>query len=526
MKKMKKVLIFMIACLLVPVSGLCQQKAGSPSKGLLFSQKAQLIPKVWNAMSEQQQKALERNEKLSIDPSSNRIVSRSFETKEKMDSSISQVFTPRLGALINNQKKETLFDERGNVIDDANFLWEPDQEQWIGNNRNTFSYSSENRLDFENLYLWDNPSRTWGASQRFEYSYDGPENRYSGFTSYTIEGLFQELQPNERTDILFDENGQAIVQDLYLYNDSLEEFMLDSKIETEYGENGEILSSVLSLADGFGEGLVPEFLFQEEYDERGNNTTSIISEWDATSSEWLPVALTLMEYDELDRPILFVNTFFDASTQNFEPFYTESTTYNQEGRRDFVVTGALNFATREFETTGQNRFSYDENENLIEFATDSYDQTTDTFMLTSWEIYSYDTTLATSEVLATNFSLPELPVNKYLGSQSFTIEDTTASQTEAFDVFYSPLVSTNVSPELANIIRVFPNPTHGTLNLDIPKHLSYISFELMDLQGRRIFVKDLAVSQQLQLNTITTGVYLYRLHHKEGTQQGKLMITQ
>jgi hypothetical protein len=84
--------------------------------------------------------------------------------------------------------------------------------------------------------------------------------------------------------------------------------------------------------------------------------------------------------------------------------------------------------------------------------------------------------------------------------------------------------------DVASEIRVYPNPTSGRIQLDLPNIHEGGSIVLYTLDGRIIFNKNIikdSGSIAIQLNNLTTGVYVYCITLKNQTPaRGRLIFNE
>jgi hypothetical protein len=79
-------------------------------------------------------------------------------------------------------------------------------------------------------------------------------------------------------------------------------------------------------------------------------------------------------------------------------------------------------------------------------------------------------------------------------------------------------------------ISVFPNPSLGQLTIITPKNNGTIKAEIVDLQGKTVFSKDLSsnleIANQYQLNvsSLAKGLYVLNLSNESGKQSLKISI--
>lgn len=79
--------------------------------------------------------------------------------------------------------------------------------------------------------------------------------------------------------------------------------------------------------------------------------------------------------------------------------------------------------------------------------------------------------------------------------------------------------------ELAGV-KLYPNPTNGILNLEIPNHVEgTVQVELFDIAGNLVLTKNVVEgNNQLQLETLSAGMYMVRLLSQESTSSTRIVV--
>ena len=73
--------------------------------------------------------------------------------------------------------------------------------------------------------------------------------------------------------------------------------------------------------------------------------------------------------------------------------------------------------------------------------------------------------------------------------------------------------------------KVYPNPAHNTLYIELSKQAQAATFALFDLSGKEVFSQSLTSSNtQIQLGKLPKGVYLYTIFYNNHKEYGKLLI--
>lgn len=73
---------------------------------------------------------------------------------------------------------------------------------------------------------------------------------------------------------------------------------------------------------------------------------------------------------------------------------------------------------------------------------------------------------------------------------------------------------------------VFPNPTSGSIQIDLPPNVGEMNFQLFDMAGSLVFTKNgIFPFEEIHLEDILNGMYFYRAYGESGTNwSGKLIV--
>jgi hypothetical protein len=116
-------------------------------------------------------------------------------------------------------------------------------------------------------------------------------------------------------------------------------------------------------------------------------------------------------------------------------------------------------------------------------------------------------------------------VNKPIEYSYYYWNDTSNVWIENFKgiYYYSEQNVVNViNIENENII-LYPNPVSEYLNFSFTSKNNSGTFELFDIQGRKLISKKITNNEQLNLKYFDNGLYLYNLYIDSNRQSGKLI---
>jgi len=87
------------------------------------------------------------------------------------------------------------------------------------------------------------------------------------------------------------------------------------------------------------------------------------------------------------------------------------------------------------------------------------------------------------------------------------------------------MVLTGIEDNLSEQVSIYPNPSNGIVNFDIPKGLNASQIFIHDISGR--VVEQALISDQLEridMSTKAKGIYIYQIHTDNEIIKGKLII--
>tara|TARA_Y100000385_G_scaffold10186_1_gene10632 strand:+ start:151601 stop:151930 length:330 start_codon:yes stop_codon:yes gene_type:complete len=96
---------------------------------------------------------------------------------------------------------------------------------------------------------------------------------------------------------------------------------------------------------------------------------------------------------------------------------------------------------------------------------------------------------------------------------------------EEKDYFYSdenPAASIEDDVE-RKTAKVYPNPLSETLHIETPGEYQQITFELFDMQGRQVMLKEVNSTESIETTNLKAGMYFYILTLDGKKQSGKLI---
>lgn len=130
----------------------------------------------------------------------------------------------------------------------------------------------------------------------------------------------------------------------------------------------------------------------------------------------------------------------------------------------------------------------------------------------TWSTTATGSVIAVSPTVTTNYTV--------VGTNSFGCRDNVIITQSV-----SACTGVTLNSGANNAINVYPNPVTFTVEIAIPSLSENTSFELFDVTGKKVFVKELNDNTTtIDLSELAKGMYIYRINDKSGLiKQSKLI---
>lgn len=94
---------------------------------------------------------------------------------------------------------------------------------------------------------------------------------------------------------------------------------------------------------------------------------------------------------------------------------------------------------------------------------------------------------------------------------------------------YAAAKNSTMEVSVVKIIKYYPNPATTVINFDFQKNYdkSY-SFQIFNILGKKVLeISNLSINNQVNLNDLNRGVYIFQLRDKNGKiiESGKFQVS-
>lgn len=232
------------------------------------------------------------------------------------------------GTIVRGIKWESTYSGE-KIIEEIQYSWDIDSEEWELSVKNEYEYSNEL---ISKVLEYDYLISSWDLFQQFTYTYDAQgrqieelteiwsvtenafENSNISTTSYHQNGKISE-ELSKQWDV---ENQQWSVGNYYLY-------------EFQYDANGNLIEYVSTMSMEFaGFTMIMKSKMQSEYDSNNYLIEDIDFAWEENASEWLELSKSEYTNDTEGNPLVVL--IYDKLSGSWD--YSEKMIYNYGGAVD------------------------------------------------------------------------------------------------------------------------------------------------------------------------------------------------
>lgn len=333
-----------------------------------------------------------------------------------------------------------------------------------------YTYTYDNNKMYYLEFWWDNETNGWSTSAyyREEYTYDteGKLNNYLG--KYRENGAWLD---DYRITYNYNANGYLIseVYEYYEYDANLEqgEWLVDESLDIARDADGKITSITAEMIEDDSDEYVTLTTKAEggvTYNANGDLIQLIIGFTD--NGVWVNTQKLAMEYD--DNGNCLSDMSYSYGDTDWEEEIDEGTEFTYYLNYDFS------------EVMGIPKSMY----------YDSFYFKMNNIMHTDTEYWNDD-------------------------DDTYGIDRTT--------YYYSDIVSTGVENiESADII-LYPNPVESNLQVSFSSNSNAAGLKLYNISGELIFSKEVADEELINIEALSSGIYIYKITVDGDSKNGKLI---
>jgi len=375
------------------------------------------------------------------------------------------------------------YDARGNNLSSRDFTVS-DVEGTVETAKALYKYdSNKNLIEIEYSYL-DEEMGEWINDEKIQYIYIN--NQLSETIEFIDNG--DSWVEDTKTEYIYNQDGTVAEE---LISNYYEEWNLNTKITHTY-ENDKLTMS-------------------EEF-EQLNDTWELMTKIEYIYENELLVEESTLEYYE------------DQATETNTEIYE----YDNQGRVTKHQTYTIWYD--ELELVTESNYKYDVNGNMIEEAQAGINEDGE-FANTLKMSYTYDLTVDQDQLLLPYDDGDEFMSGSYSNMPiQFTMEIWYDLLNDWLDLgitgdfyFNEKTITLNVKDIKNSNINIYPNPVIETINVDLDYKTSTADFKLFDLNGKEVKSQNLMKNNQVNIETLLPGTYVYIITENGIPFSGKIL---
>jgi len=369
-----------------------------------------------------------------------------------------------------NAKTEYVYDNKGNLIKEFEFDWNPTTNQW--------------ELD------------DWKG----EYTYDSNEN------------LIQE--------IYYEERNETTNQWNYIW-----------KYDWTYNINNYVVQVISSDWNSSTSQWVIDFKYEYTYDTNDNITLIVKYDLGQSTNQWVIHGKEEYSYDPNGNLIQFIEYGWNSTTNQWYHEYSdkEEYSYDANGNLIQVIRYNWNSTVNQFEYSYKDEIIYDSNGNVIQ-KFDYYWRDT-TWVSEDKDEYIYDNNYSFSDLIIP-FYLTEYTYDYgfsfiLFNHQLKTINEYEWNETsnewineELGEFYYSEQNTLSVSEIDNSEFNIYPNPVINTLTINTKLPITKVG--IYSILGQKVKEID-ANFNSISTHDLSNGIYLLRIESENGNAIKKLV---
>ena len=437
-----------------------------------------------------------------------------------------------------DSKCELKYDTDRREIQYSTFWWHKETHEWIEDHReeNNYNISGElnKRIDYYQLSYLDYSSPI--VAQYFvEYTYD-TKGKMILNTYFQRERTTGQMVNYGKTEYFYDLNGYLVQDITYDKNQDTGQWEAYHKIEYAYDEFGNNSTRNIYSLNKTNNKLMLKYKYETAYNSEGKPTQSIYSEWDDTTGLMIFSYKIESSYDASwkIKQIIWYN--WNDTISQYVYLDKVEYTYDTNGNNTLETGFKWDKIIGTWDSDSKSEYSYDSHGNPTLEKYYILDGASGQLRANSEYNYTYDFSLSTSELilppvaisdrfpsLYSNFSHGEDIVNKLIEYQRYEWDETNKELAIISKGRYYYSDRNNSSILDLEKVNLYPNPVYDNLVIhynDIP---GQVNFELFDIQGKKIFSSIVANGEALNVQNLSSGVYIFDITYTDYRQRGKLI---
>ena len=376
--------------------------------------------------------------------------------------------------------------------------WDVDASQWTGSYKGIYTYDdNENMTQF--IYRsWNQDQNLWIDFFKGDFSFDANGNITLEVDYHFIESS-NEWVKSMKTAYEYDENGYLVAYNEYEWNIENNQWIISHRTDFTYDTNEKIIQELNSF-------------------------------WNEDYNQWIPGEKKENTYDDnlrITTELWFSYVHEEGNPDNgqFIESMKQEYTYDANGYMTQILFFTYDFNSSIWMASFQEIYSYDVNGNMNRIINSDWDDNNSQWLESNKGEYSYNNAYTYANLILPYYNDDETRlIFNHMLMEFIEYEKDSESwipvQNGVF--YYSEKNETNLNITERKAIEIFPNPVSDVLSINFTES-NVVSFEMFDIHGRKVMAKDVKNNEQVKLDGLNSGMYLYNLFIDGKKLSGKLI---
>ncbi|WP_067147142.1 T9SS type A sorting domain-containing protein [Pseudotamlana agarivorans] len=372
----------------------------------------------------------------------------------------------------------------------------------IPSGKTVYVYEAGNDQAIEKVtYNWDSNLDVWGVVRKSEYDYDVYKNEEAHFF---WDATISEWVGDFKREYYLDDNQNHTSVVWSNWDANTRDWLVSSKYDSTFDANNNIISSISSGWDSTLNDWSLNTKTEYVYNANNDVVQRSLYNWDSDTNIWDVYTRKEYDYDNRGNAILIVT--YDFNFNNWYGYVKEEYAFDMNNNMISELRHYWNYDFNDWELQRSKVYTYDADGNIMQEIRYRLDPSTGTFV----ETYRWDTHYDIEDIVV---------VESYFWDSNISAWVLTRKEFS----YYSKknALSTKTDSAIAGVI-LYPNPTSDFVTIKTNTNTASVTLDLFDLSGRKIYHSE-EINKALNLKSVPSGQYIYRLKINDQQKTGKLI---
>jgi len=425
------------------------------------------------------------------------------------------------------------YDQNHNKVLSISKKWNDEQNKFNYGRRTKYIFDSQNNNILKTESNWNNVKNIWENSIQYMVEYNSSKRKLSNIKQ-VWDNNTNSWKNNIKYLIIY--NNKDIVTQLITQEWKNEKWVNKEKTLTLFNQNDKkdsvIVYNWTQISNNWEYNSVKIF----EYNLQGYETLSKESYWDKPQNKWIITYIKNNVYNNNNKIIEKTTKRWNSKTLKLKSGNKHLYSYDGEGHKSQTLDQNLDLINESWVNTTKIKNIYDtkiktslkqkwdkQNKNWVNFSNSSYlyysDNKLKELKKDIWDVSSksWDFSTKSNYSYNTNRNLKQSVINKW---------NKTLNNWKIFnktDYFWSKFITTTLNQISAPQIKVFPNPTSKTLNIEMNQISHILKIIIISESGKLLYSKNKIIGN-LDLSFLNSGIYFLQINTKNGNVTKRIVL--